>query len=76
MIIINCVALITLLVATFILESVFYIAIGLLITTAFSLGSYLIVAKNILKYGFREQLFDFAPSIISSFIIIICARLL
>lgn len=75
MIIVNSVALCTMLVAAFVLKSVLLIAVGSLLTCLVSLSSYLVVAKKILHYSIKEQIKDFIPSLFSAIMMGIAVKI-
>ena len=68
MLVINIVALITVLIAVFIFKSVYLIAIGNLISTLVSLGLFMFMSYKRLNYKPKEQFIDVAPSLLISII--------
>ncbi len=65
---INVFALLTVLIAVFVFKSVFLIAVGSLISTFVSLISFMSVIKHKIKYSFKEQIYDIAPTLLLSFV--------
>ena len=68
MIAVNVIALATVFVATFGFHSVFLIAVGSLISSFVSLGSFMFFANKLIGYGLKEQIDDLFPALISSII--------
>ena len=65
MIIINCVSIGTLLIASFVFHSVLLIALGSLLSTLVSLGLYLTFSNRLINYRLKEQIEDILPTFIS-----------
>lgn len=76
MICINAVAIVTLLLASFVFHSVILIAVGSLIVTIISLCSFMVSTKKYVHYGFSEQLHDIMPALLCSFVMAACVFLL
>ena len=68
MIILNVFSLGTVFIAVFILKSVFYIAIGYLITTLVSIACFMVCSYKTIYYKPKEQLMDILPALCSSVI--------
>ena len=66
MIMVNVVTLSSILFAAFVLRSVFMIALGSLLTTAVSLGSFMFFTNKLMDYRLKEQLNDILPSFLAS----------
>ena len=65
MIIINCISIGTLLIASFVFRSVLLIALGSLLSTLVSLGLYLTFSNRLINYRLKEQIEDILPTFIS-----------
>lgn len=66
MIAINVVALAAVFIATFGFHSVFLIAVGSLISSFVSLGSFMFFSNRLIGYSFKEQIEDICPALILS----------
>lgn len=65
MIIINCISIGTLLIASFVFRSVLLIALGSLLSTLVSLALYLIFSNRLVNYCLKEQIEDILPTFVS-----------
>ena len=65
MIIINCISIGTLLIASFVFRSVLLIALGSLLSTLVSLALYLIFSNRLVNYHLKEQIEDILPTFVS-----------
>ena len=66
MIVINAVALAAVFIATFGFHSVFFIAVGSLISSLVSLGSFMFFSNRLIGYSLKEQFEDICPALIFS----------
>ena len=67
-VVVNTISIIIVIVSTFIMKSVLYIALGVLFVSSISFLCYGVFAVRIVGYSVREQLHDIVPSVFSAII--------
>ena len=71
---INCVSLLTVIIAVFLFRSVMMIAIGSLFTTMVSIVCYMICSNKLVGYSFKEQISDIMCPIFMSMIMVVIVK--